>query len=397
MSSSLISRSPHLQRLRDEGLNIEVAHGHLLVHDVPYVNASREVKRGTLVFVLHLTADIAVRTDDHTAYLIGEVPCNANGAPLTKIINHSNQTHLAPGLTADHYFSAKPRGGSYKDYYDKVNAYINMLMGHAKVIDLAAKATVFKPFLSEADDSPFVYADSATTRAGIAVATSRIAGQRVAIVGLGGTGAYVLDLIAKTPVAEVHLFDGDHLHQHNAFRYPGAVAFDTLVAQPYKVDYLAAEYGRLHRGIRAHPVMIDESNVSQLASYDAVFVCVDSSRARRLIAETLAESTTVMFDTGMGVKLSDGSELFGIVRLSTLDCSSAVEAMASMPLASEDDDNLYGTNVQVADLNCLNAYLAVEAWKKRFSFYYGRARPHLTTYTTASGIVAANEAEEADE
>lgn len=394
MSSSLISRSPHLQRLRDEGYTLEVAHGYLLVHDVPYVNASREVKIGTLVFQLELTGDVAIRTADHTAYLIGELPCDATGAPLNRILNHSNQTQLAPGLVANHYFSAKPRAGGYKDYHEKITAYINMLAGHATAIDPTATAKVFKPFLNEADEGPFVYTDSASTRAGIVVATNRIAGQRVAIVGLGGTGAYVLDLVSKTPVSEIHLYDGDILHQHNAFRYPGAVAFDALVNQPFKVNYLTVEYGRLHRGIHAHPVMIDESNVAALAGYDVVFVCVDSNSARQLIAETLAKSNAVMFDTGMGVKLSEGLELFGIVRLSTLDRASAEDAIKSMPISTEDEENLYGTNVQVADLNCLNAYLAVEAWKKRFGFYYGKGRPHLMTYTTGSGLMAANEEEE---
>lgn len=393
MSSSLISRSPHLQRLRDEGFTLEVAHGYLLVHDVPYVNAGREVKRGTLVFQLSLTADVAIAPADHTAHLIGELPCDANGAALNRIINSSNTTQLAPGLTVNHYFSAMPRGGNYRDYYEKITAYVNMLAGHARALDPTATAKVFKPFLNEAEESPFVYVDSATTRAGIGVAASRIAGQRIAIVGLGGTGAYVLDLVAKTPVAEIHLYDGDQLHQHNAFRYPGAVAFTALQDQPFKVDYLAAEYQRIHRGVQSHAVMVDETNVAELAGYDVVFVCVDSGRARKLIAETLAGSDAVMFDTGMGIRLTAASELFGIVRLSTLDSTSASEAMKSMPLASEDEDNLYGTNVQVADLNCLNAYLAVEAWKKRFDFYFG-GRPHLTTYTTGSGLMAANEAEE---
>ena len=200
----------------------------------------------------------------------------------------------------------------------------------------------------------------------------------------------MLDLIAKTPVAQIHLYDGDTLQQHNAFRYPGAVAFETLKKVIFKVDYLASEYGRIHRGIHAHAVMVDEQNVSELVGYDAVFVCVDSSHARRLIADVLATSNGVMFDTGMGVQMNAASELFAIVRLSTLDSESAVEAARSMPMSSNDDNNLYGTNVQVGDLNCLNAYLAVEAWKKRFGFYFGRGRPHLTTYTTASGSMSAN-------
>ena len=52
--------------------------------------------------------------------------------------------------------------------------------------------------------------------------------------GLGGTGSYVLDLVAKTPVWEIHLFDGDAFLQHNAFRSPGAPSLDELEAQPPK-------------------------------------------------------------------------------------------------------------------------------------------------------------------
>ena len=49
MSRLLISRNPDLQRLRDEGYEIEVRSNLLLVHSVPYVNSLREVALGTLV------------------------------------------------------------------------------------------------------------------------------------------------------------------------------------------------------------------------------------------------------------------------------------------------------------------------------------------------------------
>jgi tRNA A37 threonylcarbamoyladenosine dehydratase len=71
------------------------------------------------------------------------------------------------------------------------------------------------------DDSPFNYIDDASGRAGITAHTNRLSLARVAIVGLGGTGSYVLDLVVKTPVREIHAFDGDWFVQHNAFRSPG--------------------------------------------------------------------------------------------------------------------------------------------------------------------------------
>ena len=39
MSQQLISRNPDLRRLREEGYDIELRAGHLLVKGVPYVDA----------------------------------------------------------------------------------------------------------------------------------------------------------------------------------------------------------------------------------------------------------------------------------------------------------------------------------------------------------------------
>jgi len=50
MSHQLINHSSDLKRLRDEGYDIEIKSGHLLVKDVPYVNSNKEVKRGIFLF-----------------------------------------------------------------------------------------------------------------------------------------------------------------------------------------------------------------------------------------------------------------------------------------------------------------------------------------------------------
>ena len=58
MSHSLISRSPDLKRLRDEGYEVEVRAGYLFVHSVPYVNALGETAFGTLASDLVLAGDV---------------------------------------------------------------------------------------------------------------------------------------------------------------------------------------------------------------------------------------------------------------------------------------------------------------------------------------------------
>src|SRR5690348_7350995 len=76
VSQQLISRSPDLKRLRDEGYNLEIRAGHLLVKDVPYVNFKKEVQRGTLVSKLVLAGDMTTRPDDHVAHFMGDHPCH---------------------------------------------------------------------------------------------------------------------------------------------------------------------------------------------------------------------------------------------------------------------------------------------------------------------------------
>src|SRR5437016_46394 len=120
MSYRPINRSPDLKRLRDEGYDLAIRSGFLLVKDIPYQNPAQE-------------SDPAV----------------------------SAQTFPA--------IAAEP----------------------------------------EDDETVFNYIDTASSRAEIDLVTKRLAVRKLAIVGLGGTGSYVLDLIAKTPAKEIHLFEGD--------------------------------------------------------------------------------------------------------------------------------------------------------------------------------------------
>src|SRR5260370_37102663 len=60
--------------------------------------------------------------------------------------------------------------------------------------------------------SVFCYLYSASSRAGISLITSKLALPTVAIIRLGGTGSFILDLIAKTPIHEIHPYDVDKLY-----------------------------------------------------------------------------------------------------------------------------------------------------------------------------------------
>ncbi len=392
MSRSLISRNDDLKRLQDEGYEIEIRANHLVINHVPYVTPEKEVDYGMLVSSLELANDVTQKPADHVTRFAGSTPCDATGQPLGRIINSSGHAALAEGLEIDHTFSSKPSDG-YRDYHHKMTTYISILAGPARELDPEATAMTF-PLItpSEEDSSVFNYIDTASTRAGIMAITERLeAIGPVAIVGLGGTGAYVLDLVAKTPVAAIHLFDGDRFLQHNAFRSPGAPTGAQLEERPQKVNHFAALYAAMHRHIVPHDYFVDQSNVEELRGMSFVFLALDEGAAKRLIVAKLEDFGIPFVDVGMGVLEEEGA-VGGLVRTTTSTPAQRdhVHDHHRIPFAEGDGDNDYSRNIQIADLNALNAALAVIRWKKLAGFYRDDEHEHHSLYVI-SGNALINE------
>ena len=254
MSATLISRNPDLARLEADGLRLRVVRGtahHLLIDAIPAVNSKREVVRGTLYCPLQVDPeDNVVRpVPSHQCWWIGdEAPCDASGRTMLELISHPHPENKGDDITTRVAFSRKRVDKtSYGDLHEKIWAYIELIWHEARVIDPSCDPRCEKPVpaVVEAQNRVFRYPDMATTRAGIGAATAKLLLNRVAIIGIGGTGAYILDLVAKTPVGQIHIFDGDKFQLHNAFRAPGAPKKEELT-DPLKVDWFFAIYDRMH-------------------------------------------------------------------------------------------------------------------------------------------------------
>ena len=195
MSQQLISLSPDLKKLRDEGYDLEIRSGFLLVKDVPYVNSSRQVKRGTLVSALTLAGDVTAKPGDHVAHFIGEHPCRDDGMEIDQIKNQSARQTLAEGVVIDHTFSAKPKpANNYEDYYAKVTTYVAMFERYAQVIEPSATAKTY-PVIEPGESEPesvFNYIDTASSRAEIGMVTKKLESRKIAIVGLAGVAPMCL-------------------------------------------------------------------------------------------------------------------------------------------------------------------------------------------------------------
>lgn len=382
MSQQLISRNPDLLRLQEDGYEVAVVAGHLVVANVPYVTSARTVARGSLVSTLTLSGERTQRPDTHVTMFVGAAPCDAAGSPLTKIIIGSATTPLGGGLVVNHTFSSKPAVGYYDDYYAKMSTYVAILSAEAEALEPDATARTRRVVANDDLESPFVYLDTATTRAGIGEVSQKLMGERIWIVGVGGTGAYVLDQVAKTPVDEIHLVDPDDFLQHNAFRAPGAASLDELRARPTKVDHLALLYGRMHRGIVPHAVRLGLDNLGLLANATFVFLCLDAGDDKAAIISELERLDLPFIDVGMGLHLIDGS-LVGQLRVttSTPGMREQIWSKGRIPLKGAGVDDVYSRNIQVADLNMVNAGLAIMRWKRHRGFYKDLEGEHFSLFT----------------
>jgi len=377
MLHPLISHSPDLKRLRDDGYDIEIRADHLLVKQVPYVTAERAVARGILVSDLTTSGSTTAPNPYHVVWFVGSIPCDNHGRILNEIISQPTGMPVGGNLMASCSFSRKPADG-YPDYYAKMTGYVNILLGYAQAIDPTVTARVFPPILTNDDESVFRYLDSASSRAQISAITEKLKLGKVAIIGLGGTGSYILDLIAKTPTEQIHLYDGDILYTHNVFRAPGAASIDELDAAPKKVEYFQRKYDSLRRNIIAHPVYVDESNINELRDMNFVFLAMDGGTSKKHTIKKLEEFDIPFIDTGIGVYRADNS-LGGQVRTTTSVSGHRQHVWERVSFADE-ADNEYEENIQIADLNALNAIIAVIKWKKLVGFYVDLGQEYSSTY-----------------
>lgn len=388
MSSNRIDPSTSFDRLRQDGYQVQIRDQHLLVHGVPYVTAKKVVRYGTLICkYLEQCGRVAPpneRGDNHQVWWTEEYPCYPDGTKLD-LGTDPNVRELLPGVTIRNQFSSKPdayRSSGYPDHYQKVSYYVFMIQNQAKAIDREADARNGKVVETPEGESVFRYPDTASARAEILAISAKLASGRVAIVGLGGTGSYVLDQLAKTPVGEIHLFDGDTFDSHTAFRAPGAASLDEINEKEAKVDYYRRKYDPMRRGITAHPYFLDAQNVGELAGFDFVFICVDKGEARQVLVGHLIQAGIPFVDTGMNLQIiATANSLIGTCRTTLVTPTKSDHVEEFVPMDSEDDaDAVYRQNIQVADMNALNAILAVIKWKQYTGFYADDFSPHNLSF-----------------
>lgn len=365
----LASHNPFVQRLVDQGYSVDFIGGYVVIYGLPYLDADGSLKYGDWVSPVDLKGWVIGAPSNHQAWFRGGKPHDENRRQLQLGVSEAKLT-VTEGFITNYAFSFKLLESgtkrAYRSFEEKVHTYLDVIT--APAMAAYAEATPLRAIVMQATEqgSPLRVPDTLSSRYGINDVSSLLRGKKVAIVGLGGTGSYVLDLIARTHLEKIALFDDDEVHVHTIFRMPG---FIHRAIGERKVDALAQQYGNWHGGVGPIPERITSANIDLLREFDFVFVSVDDGPSRLLIVDWLSAKGIPFVDCGMGLNRAVVG-LNGVVRITGVD-RNAFERTVNTPYLPTEKmkDDEYSRQAQIAEFNALNAALAVIMFKQHFQLF----------------------------
>jgi hypothetical protein len=367
MLFQLASHNPDIQKLIDRGYALRIDSNFLVVRDIPYLDAEGNLCWGAIVTALKDIDGTRVEPFDHQVFFAGCVPYGLDGKPIPSLGGGAANVTLAKtDVVVQRSFSNKPPSG-LPDFFTKIEHYMTILSGPARHQFPDTDPFTFNVDEDASTDSVFHFRDTLTSRALIGDLAAKFAKEVVAVIGLGGTGAYVLDFLVKTNVLEIRGYDPKKFHVHNAFRSPGRLLKEELGRS--KAEVYQKRYENFRKGLILEAKAIDGGCEADFANVTFAFVCIDSGAARAEIFDLLIRLGIPFIDVGMGL-VRQGSSLAGMIRTTVLEPANASEIRAKglVPL-SDPPGHEYRANIQIAELNALNASMALICYKQHCRFY----------------------------
>lgn len=372
MLIQLANHNDDIKRLLEKGYALRVDGPHLVVRDIPYLDSEQKLQFGAIVAKLEFIDKIRVKQDNHQVHFAGSMPHGLDSKPIPKLGGGSaNITLIKRDVIVERSFSNKRRDKTgtlvdFPDFYEKIEHYVSLICGPAIARHDISPLT-FNIDDDEITDSVFKFHDTLTSRAEIGDLAALLKEEIVAIIGLGGSGSYLLDFMVKAPVQEVRGFDSDLFYVHNAFRSPGKLDENELGKR--KAEVYQQRYENFRKGLSLHQKHIDRSSSEDLKGVTFAFVCVDKGSARAEIFDLLIELGIPFIDVGMGLNRKRGA-LAGDLRTTFYSAETArvMRELRRAPLSDTMDEE-YDRNVQIPELNAMNACIAVILYKQLKGFY----------------------------
>lgn len=362
--SKELENHKELVELKNRRFSLSWVSGHIVVNDIFYLNEAGELGKGKLAVPLNLiTPEKLGAPKNHQMFWSGSDPYFLTGdkIPLGK---GSANVDLA-GTKYTKNLSNKPPDKKFESYTELIEHYTYLISGPAMDkfnVDPLTGAEYDVP----EENSAFKIHDTFSAKAEITDLNQFLGKDKIAIVGLGGTGSYVLDFMAKTPVHSIDAFDFDVFEVHNGFRSPGEVVGDDFGST--KVDVYKRKYDNLKHRLTFHSKKVTGEDDEFFKGITFAFICIDDGESRAKICDMFIRMKIPFIDVGMGIEKENGS-LDGLIRTTVFTDENIDRARSEIPTDKVEEEGAYRVFVQIAELNALNASIAVICYKKFRGFY----------------------------
>ena len=185
---------------------------------------------------------------------------------------------------------------------------------------------------------------------------------RVAIIGLGGVGAWIADFVVKSDAAEVHGWDDDHIEPKNILRMPGPNDPNRWIGQP-KATWFQDTYSLIHKNVHGHKMEVSEQNLPSIVKgMTFAFVAVDDRQNDRMsICEALANAGLPFVVAGVSLRRQN-KQVRVSMRIVTAHLGTQ-SWQGAIPQVGQSGQEDYGS-LDLPDVYSLAASWAIQAWRK---------------------------------
>lgn len=164
----------------------------------------------------------------------------------------------------------------------------------------------------------------------------RLRSTHVAVLGAGGGGSLIVQLLAHLGVGEICIVDFDRVASSNLSRIVGATSLDVLLRRR-KVRVARRLVRRIDRRVKVKSLVADAADVGiarKLAAYDAIFVATDTALGRHAANAVAYQYMIPMFVVGAKVQADPSGAIetihtvvrIGMPGVACLHCQGAIPA-----------------------------------------------------------------------
>ncbi|MCY4261738.1 MAG: ThiF family adenylyltransferase [Candidatus Dadabacteria bacterium] len=247
--------------------------------------------------------------------------------------------------------SIKRDEADYRDAWEALKTYINAVYSRFLVSENNNSERVERPYtfqiLGEKSRDEVQWLDL-------------VRGEKIAVVGLGGVGAWIADLLSKADVAEVHGWDADVIEEKNIIRMPGAVN-PCWIGKP-KAKWFEETYRQIHRQVFGYPKNVTDQNANEICMNTTFgFVAVDNEDGRKVACNAMAGAKIPFIDVGIALDRRD-SEVTASIRL-TINWPHRDAWQKAIPKVGKVGQEVYG-KLELPDITAIAAGLALQSWRK---------------------------------